>query len=642
VGGEKRRNTGGVTPAKLRALAAPTSRITNQVEFLRKIKSPLQEGAGRALKTNFLNEQKRLAELEQEMLRLVRGNPRDIAHVRGQVLRKLDEAYAIGEKFSGASTRLWREVYKDPVAREIIEQALEGKVVSFGGDPAWARKGLAPRLRDASGKRVALEIDHWPPKERNPFNSFRAENLEPVTRSTNLYRRNLARESAFGFDNSSGPSSLDEIEDFVQRNSLSRQQRPEGTTPKGQRGRNLKSFATPAPPLDDPATGAKGTEARATHDRLGGTRDPTAGRAPDPSRVASEADGLLRPSKLGRLGRAAAQALEVVTADPLDLALKPLKLSFISNVIIELTIGIMLHLLSRRLAAANAEGLGRAYANQVLKVIRDEGTGVTLEELVNATISRVQTDPGDFEGLDKKKLETSYVYADYEYDVLMELQANDPSDVLIFVLNNLKFAEVFLETKPVGAVRLVPRSAPLAQARTLEQDRTLFVEQNIVRYRYKHKMLLWDPMVYRHYIDLWNWYVKCKRELDDKLQRLTGEDKKLVQLHGTVALKMIEKFQFLDAVIYLDGEHRYTKGVGEMPERTQRYLFGVKQNAKAGDEVVKNSKKLQPDRRALLKMYVGHDVFKDQRRAISQREKLRKAKRSVDAPPPGYGRMVQF
>jgi hypothetical protein len=44
---------------------------------------------------------------------------------------------------------------------------------------------------------------------------------------------------------------------------------------------------------------------------------------------------------------------------------------------------------------------------------------------------------------------------------------------------------------------------------------------------------------------------------------------------------------------------------------------------------------------ALLKMYVGHDVFKDRRRAISQRGKRRRAKRSLDAPAPGYARMVQ-
>jgi hypothetical protein len=267
-------------------------------------------------------------------------------------------------------------------------------------------------------------------------------------------------------------------------------------------------------------------------------------------------------------------------------------------------------------------GIGREYRDQVYKVIRENKSGLTLEELTNGTVRKIQTDWGDFEGIDKKQLK-KYLYAEYQYDVWMDLQANDPSDVVIFFLKGLNFAEVYSDVRPIGRVSAIARSSPLSEKSVMKQKRKMFKDDNKVRYRYTHNMLMYDPVIYQRYIDVWNWHIKCRREYRDRLKKLSGNDKVLYEIHGQNAVTLIKEFRFREAMHYLDGKHEWMKHVG-MPEgRTKRQLFGLKQLAKAGDQVFRKALNLQADRKALFLMYLGRDVFSDRVRADRNLRKLK-------------------
>lgn len=617
-----------MTSALKRSLSTPSGRIRNQQEFLARIREPFKKAAKNVFKTNFVKEQRALVKLEREMLEIIKQNPGALTKaVRARAIKILDEAYEIGEAFDTASRRIWKEVYKDPGARATVDNARANKVISFGKNkPNWARNGNAPRMKTrVKGELpVPLELDHWPPRERNPFKSFDGEALEPITKKANVsFRREFAAKSAFPMGSELRGSGKDIIEEFVQQHSLSRSQRPEGTTPEGTRGRNIKSFARPAT-HSSKATGGKENAGKGTNSPIDGSPDPKPSSTPDAKRVKTNASGFTRSGKRA-LAKSLGKAVDVVSVDAVDLVTRPLNLGFISGLIVALTVQIMLYVLEKKLAEVNAVGIGREYRDKVYKAIRDKASGMTLEELTNATVRRIQTDWGDFEGIDKKTLK-KYIYADYQYDVWMDLQANDPSDVVVFFLKGFNFAEVYSDVRPVGNVSAVPRSSPLSERAIMKQKRKMFKGDNKVRYRYTHKMLMYDPVVYQRYIDVWNWHIKCRREYRDKLKRMSGKDKVLYDIHGKNAVTLIKEFKFREAVHYLDGQHEWLTYLGEPDARAKRHLFGLKQLAKAGDQVIRKARNLQADRRSLFLMFVGRDIIKDRKKAD---RKLRKLKREA-------------
>ncbi|MDO8860304.1 hypothetical protein Q6D67_01220 [Haliea sp. E1-2-M8] len=614
-------------PQKLiKDLGKPSARIRAQNEFLKDLTGPVKDAARRFYGKTRIRQLPKLKLLEKEMLEIVRAYPDEVpeAHLN-RARRIFDRAYDLGQAYE--SKPIWREAYRDPAFRKMLEKAREAGVVRYTEDSI--RVGNAPQIKNRiNNKWTALQIDHWPPRERNPFNTFNGDSLAPVSADTNEYRKLFSEGSAFPMESAPGASVVDKIEDFAQRNGLTKSQRSKGMPGGGTGG--LPGARTRAGAANDAATSTKATGSKTTAHTL--DAPPKTPKANLPTARARINSGGFSGGRLGlrRTLSALGNGVNMAFPDPLDLVTEPLRLGFVGSLLVGFAVEVMFYLLERRLAKVNAEGVAREYRSKVYEGMRVQQGGQSFRSLVEDTVRTVQTDWTDLEAFGGKQLKSTYTYADYQYDILFEMQAESFADGLICVLRGFRFVEVYQDVVPCGEVEVVSYPKSLSENRIMQQDRTQISDKNLVCYRYRHRMLLWDPEVHQRYIRLWNRHYECIEELKKVVALLSGREREAVEKYANRTAELVRQYRFLDAINLLTEEHPDADRFGPLSSRAKELLKPVVTFATTGDELVTGAKKLQSDRKNLLLMFAGTDIFAARRKDARSLLKHKASKVKID------------
>lgn len=327
-----------------------------------------------------------------------------------------------------------------------------------------------------------------------------------------------------------------------------------------------------------------------------------------------------------------------------------LRIGFGADLVITLATQMMLYILESRLQAVNNEGIRRAYANSVFRGMKEKTTGKTLEQLAAETIYSVQQ--GTFEKTAKHVVHSDgvvndysgkYLYLDYKYDVLMEQQAKDISDAVVMILKGFEFVEVYQDLVPDGFVSVGVYDRPLSENSQMTMKR-LKPKNDVVRYKYRHRLLLWDPVVKLHYWHIWADHVKAANELWNTVYKMNGADQRWAIVYRVAATKLIKKYRFREAKSVLIGEHKMAEHFPDIPTGKARVFDMMIKLLDEGDAYIAMRRKWTVDRKALLVMYLGTDPFSARRKQLQReknkavRERLERLRKQSHLPPPGVAR----
>ncbi len=247
-----------------------------------------------------------------------------------------------------------------------------------------------------------------------------------------------------------------------------------GTAPRGTR-HHLKNLLLRRPPMESRGVSAGNRGApEGSKPKLTAVQTPGAPRPFELAPARNTAVPELR-SRVGRFAERGARAARTV------------RLSFGADLIVQAAIAVMLGILESRLAKVNEEGIQRAYTNSIYKGMRTP-TGETLMQAVESTVSQVQQ--GVFEGAARQSginTNTTRLYFDYKYDLLMERQAKDVADAIVSIIRGFDFVEVFYGIEPYGQIGVLRVGQPLKTIITKEKRRE--IRKDIFRYRFTHRLL---------------------------------------------------------------------------------------------------------------------------------------------------------
>ncbi|MGJ8624076.1 MAG: hypothetical protein ACSHW1_15050 [Yoonia sp.] len=326
----------------------------------------------------------------------------------------------------------------------------------------------------------------------------------------------------------------------------------------------------------------------------------------------------------------AGNAFDKILFDPLDMALKPLRLGFGASLAIGLAVAAIFYVFEKRLAQENRRSTKRGYRHSIFTVMKEDGTGQTLEQLVTGTIDTVWTNDGSFSQLseDAHKVFTSNrMYAEYNYNIVMEVVNESLADDIVFLLRGFSYVEVYKRMEPVGDVRTYFTKDLIKESKLFTQKRGRAGTDDLVRYRCTHRMLIWDPTVYQRFIDLWNWHMGVRNALSNAQNKMSPDQKRATEPLIKTITQFAIRFQYYEILTFIDGKHPVKNAEqGKVPDDLQKYFKDVSANAKSGDNVIVSAKKMQFDRRGLLIMFAGQDLFEDRKKAKRAERRAKRAK----------------
>jgi len=370
-------------------------------------------------------------------------------------------------------------------------------------------------------------------------------------------------------------------------------------TKKGTEARNTPNLRTSGAVKDEPASNRKATE-----NRLSGPDKNTLQKGPGKTTKTSRlADNV--PDLRTKPGKIASKAAKGVSK---------LRLGFGADLIVTLATEIMLGILESKLQEVNDEGIRREYGDKVYKGMRTS-IGETLMQAVNKTVLAVQQ--GVFEGAARGVgiNPNLYMYFRYQYDVLMERQAKDISDAIVSIIRGFDFVEVYHDLNPVGQVSVTTSKTPLKSV--ISRDKRREIRTDIFRYRYTHKMLVWDPEVKKLYYRLWNSRVKLLNLLSEKIARSGPIDKEWATEMGIALKELVNQYRFLEGIGLLNEIPIHQNDLPKARTRERNTIFmKVAAELLKAELDLKHASNWSGDRQVLLSLYLDTDPFPSRLREI--------------------------
>lgn len=178
--------------------------------------------------------------LETEFREIARRSGTELSAAdRARALALLDEAYEVGEgQWGNARSAMWRGVYSSPEGRAIIDREIAAGRMRLSSD--GRARGLAPEFHyrppGGAGRWITIDIDHMIPRDRVPFYTFQPRNFHlQVDQFNRQWLNRFGAATPFPMGRYADLGS-DALEEFVQRFSLSRRQRPERRRRSGRGG----------------------------------------------------------------------------------------------------------------------------------------------------------------------------------------------------------------------------------------------------------------------------------------------------------------------------------------------------------------------------------------------------------------------
>lgn len=280
-----------------------------------------------------------------------------------------------------------------------------------------------------------------------------------------------------------------------------------------------------------------------------------------------------------------------------------LRPGFIGSIIIEIGIQLILSPFKSKLAQVNLEGLSREYND----VIYHKHLRIHIEASVKQGKGGeiVKHPEARRRGIDK-----SPYYWSVKYKVRMRLMADDPSDVVVFFIEGMKFVEIYdgieFDEKDISHHMYEPKK--------MLDKRRLGMKGAFVRYEYIQHILVWHPDVYSMYEAL-----KLQR---DKLLLLIEEvvsvvwKKKQEDWIVTFHQKLIELVKGFD---FYQARH-WTLSRTNVPKERIKELNKLDNALSTANALYMVTKFWNEHKIALLKMYLETDPFAYRLKVEEQRE----------------------
>lgn len=304
------------------------------------------------------------------------------------------------------------------------------------------------------------------------------------------------------------------------------------------------------------------------------------------------------------------------------------KLGFGANLLIDISVNLMLSMLESRLAEVNQEGIVRAFSDRVYEKILKKWIDITVYQAKNGLLQ------------EKKQLRDTPVYIRYRYTILMERQAETLSDAVIFMarlllLQGSDFVEVYYDLIADPEIEWqigIPKKLVVRQRRKKTKD------ENILAYKYKQHLLVWDPTIFKLYQAIIEQteelVIKLKTAFDKAWMR--KPDNWFFSVQSELG-ELLKKYQFQSSINLLNDTKR-------VPENRSGEFDDLKSALQTADGYLGAVLLMSKQHQALLAMYLNTNPFIGRRKAIKREAKRRAAERikklrnqKWTPPPPGSG-----
>jgi hypothetical protein len=323
-------------------------------------------------------------------------------------------------------------------------------------------------------------------------------------------------------------------------------------------------------------------------------------------------------------------------AGKFDRGANALRLGFVASLVVQVATEILLGVLESKLSKVNEEGIQRAYLNNIYRGMRTP-TGESLMQAVESTVAQVQQ--GVFEDAARQagvNTNTTCLYFVYSYDLLMERQASDFRDAVVSIIRGFDFVEVFQTVVPYGQVSVLKTAKPLRTVITTERRRE--IRKDIFRYRYTHRLLVWDPEVRSTFHRIWNTRITLLRVLEESVGKARSEDMLWAAPYAETLRRYINQYRFLESVNIIGGDRADAGALPKIPDGRKGVFAKLATTLVNGDKVLAAPSSWQEDRRNLLELYLGTDALRsrerEKRRLRTEQARRRAAQQAMHRRPP--------
>jgi hypothetical protein len=354
---------------------------------------------------------------------------------------------------------------------------------------------------------------------------------------------------------------------------------PDATVPRGSSAAGPLTTAAEAR-----ATSAKGSKATPAAERV------DAPSAPSLPRVA--------PTTAPDVGPVDVRTRGARLAERAERGLSRVRIGFGADLLITIATEIMLRVLEAKLARVNNEGIQRQYRSKVYNA--------HLKRIIDETVGQVRS--GIFAEA-AGKLRSQWIYLVYQYDILMERQAEDLSDAIISIIRGFDFVEVFHDLVFVGSPDALVASGPLK--RVIDVDKRRQIREDIFRYRYTHKLVLWDPEAAGLFYTLRDTRAKLLALLAETMKRVVPKTENIpwVTAYSVELANLIDRYQFRTAYRLLLGQYPGFTRLPKIPNQAIRDLLEFMEALRTADLLLDTPSSWAEDRRMILTFYLDVDVF---------------------------------
>ncbi|MDP8929074.1 MAG: hypothetical protein M3O70_11015 [Actinomycetota bacterium] len=290
--------------------------------------------------------------------------------------------------------------------------------------------------------------------------------------------------------------------------------------------------------------------------------------------------------------------------------LRTFRVGFGADLVIQVATALMLGILESKLANVNEEGIRREYRSKVFEP--------KLAQLIDETVSQVRS--GMFAPAaeqTKEGLSNKFIYLVYQYDVIMERQAETFSDAIISIIRGFTFVEIYYDLEPVGEVGVYARTRPLADV--MRSERRKQIDDDLFRYRFKHYLLVWDPEAAAIFARLRGSRRKLLGHVEALVQKATASEPTAdwAATYARELRPLIDGYRFRSAYeLLVDGMQRRRRDLPKIPISDALQVIELGNALIKADNPIETASRWPADRQTVLTFYLQADPFGARQSAI--------------------------